>query len=124
MPDRPQRVCAHAGCRTLTAESRCAEHRKPQHTYEARRGSASERGYGWDWQKYRAWFICQLECSVCGKNHTVCALCLIEGFIERAFAVDHITPHRGNQQLFWDHTNHQSLCESHHNRKAREERLT
>jgi 5-methylcytosine-specific restriction enzyme A len=32
--------------------------------------------------------------------------------------VDHIIPHKGNQKLFWDTKNWQSLCEMHHNRKT------
>ena len=28
--------------------------------------------------------------------------------------VDHITPHRGDQRLFWDRANWQPLCHDHH----------
>jgi hypothetical protein len=32
--------------------------------------------------------------------------------------VDHIVPHGGDQTLFWDAANHQTLCEPCHNRKT------
>jgi len=35
--------------------------------------------------------------------------------VTAATVVDHITPHRGNTQLFWDSSNWQSLCEECHN---------
>ncbi|WP_189426952.1 HNH endonuclease [Devosia pacifica] len=36
---------------------------------------------------------------------------------------DHITPHRGDDQLFWDRTNWQALCAHCHNStKQRQER--
>ena len=35
-----------------------------------------------------------------------------------AQVTDHITPHRGNQRLFWDPKNHQSLCKCCHDRKT------
>ncbi|WP_256371941.1 hypothetical protein [Roseivivax sp. THAF197b] len=37
--------------------------------------------------------------------------------------VDHVIPHRGDMQLFWDRTNWQALCAHHHNaHKQRQER--
>jgi 5-methylcytosine-specific restriction protein A len=38
-----------------------------------------------------------------------------------ATVVDHIVPHRGNQKLFWDRKNWQSLCKTHHDRKTAQE---
>ena len=39
-----------------------------------------------------------------------------------ASVVDHVTPHQGDQRLFWDEANHQSLCKPcHDGDKAREE---
>jgi len=37
---------------------------------------------------------------------------------EKAVVVDHITPHRGNETLFWDKVNWQGLCLSCHSRKT------
>ena len=79
--------------------------------------------YDWDWRRYRAWFIAQVQCSVCGANHTICAECRTAGRFVVAFAVDHIVPHRGDPKLFHDHTNLQSLCEKHHNQKSGRETM-
>lgn len=49
-------------------------------------------------------------------------MCQEAGLVVSATVVDHVTPHRGDQRLFWDEANHQALCTSCHNgRKAREE---
>ena len=32
--------------------------------------------------------------------------------------VDHIIPHKGDKQLFWDESNWQPMCETHHNIKT------
>lgn len=63
---------------------------------DERRGSASERGYGTAWQKARAGFL---------RSHPSCAMCGAA-----ASVVDHIVPHRGDQDLFWRHSNWQALC--------------
>ena len=44
--------------------------------------------------------------------------CLQQGRYEKATVVDHITPHKGNQQLFWDRNNWQPLCKQCHDRKT------
>lgn len=77
--------------------------------YETRRLSASERGYGTRWQKARASYL---------AKHPLCVACKKEHHVEPATEVDHIIPHRGNQQLFWDQSNWQGLCKPHHSRKT------
>ena len=53
----------------------------------------------------------------------LCVACLEGGVATPVWAVDHIVPHDGNLDLFWDESNWQSLCESHHNAKtAREQK--
>ena len=75
--------------------------------------TSTQRGYGYKWQKARAKFL---------DEHPLCRYCEREGRITAATVVDHIQPHRGNQELFWDKKNWQSLCARHHNSdKAREE---
>ncbi|WP_156382214.1 MULTISPECIES: HNH endonuclease [unclassified Aureimonas] len=69
------------------------------------RASASERGYGTAWRKARAGHL---------RSHPHCVACSREGRIAPATIVDHIIPHRGDQRLFWDRTNWQSLCTPHH----------
>lgn len=55
----------------------------------------------------------------------LCVMCSAEGVTTAAEVVDHIKPHRGDQQLFWDQSNWQSLCKTHHDSdKARQEHGT
>lgn len=77
------------------------------------RGSSSERGYGYRWQMARRRFLDQ---------HPLCLMCNAEGRVEAATVVDHITPHRGDQRLFWREDNWQPLCAScHSSAKQRQE---
>ncbi len=39
-----------------------------------------------------------------------------------ATVADHIVPHKGNHQLFWDRNNLQSLCMVHHGEKIQQEK--
>lgn len=72
------------------------------------RRKTSERGYGWQWQKARALFLQQ-------PDNALCVMCKKDGRVTEATVVDHIVPHRGNETLFWDRRNWQSLCLTHHN---------
>ena len=73
------------------------------------RGSARQRGYDRRWERMRAVFL--------GVN-PYCAVCLRMGKLTVATVVDHIIPHRGDQDRFWDEDNWQALCETHHNSKT------
>lgn len=75
--------------------------------------TSAQRGYGYRWQKARATFL---------KSHPLCIRCQAEGRVEPATVVDHRTPHRGDQALFWDQGNWDPLCTHHHSAdKQREE---
>ena len=65
----------------------------------------AERGYGWRWQKAR---LAYLRC------HPLCVMCEAQGEVTLAQVVDHRTPHKGDETLFWDESNWQSLCKRHH----------
>lgn len=91
--------------------------------YDRRRGSAASRGYNAKWKQYRDDFVLRDHCEECGRNHSFCEECGKRGRIALTYAVDHIVPHRGNQELFWRHSNHQGLCQPCHNSKSRKERL-
>lgn len=45
----------------------------------------------------------------------LCRYCLERGRVKSADVVDHIVPHKGNLQRFWDSENLQSLCYHCHN---------
>ena len=86
---------------------------KPLHPEEIR--SPSERGYDSRWRKARKRFL---------AAHPLCVECMKEGRYVKATDVDHIVPHRGNQQIFWDESNWQALCHRHHSMKTRREDQT
>ncbi|MFT3664632.1 HNH endonuclease signature motif containing protein [Piscinibacter sp.] len=72
---------------------------------EGGRGSASERGYDWKWQKARRAYL---------AKHPICVMCEQRGVVRQATVVDHRVPHKGDQTLFWDRANWQSLCQPCH----------
>ena len=67
--------------------------------------SSTQRGYGYKWQKYREGFL---------RANPLCVMCQAEDKVTEATVVDHITPHEGDQKLFWSPSNHQGLCNHHH----------
>ena len=48
--------------------------------------------------------------------HPLCSMCLLAGSVEAATVVDHVTPHRGDQELFWSVANLQAICKRCHDR--------
>lgn len=110
MPWAPKRPCTHPGCRELTDGGKCARHRREeQREYNLRRGSSARQGYGSRWRRAREIFL---------AAHPLCEACLCEGRTVAATVVDHIRPHRGSPELFWDEDNWQALCKSCHDRKT------
>lgn len=106
MPKKPKKSCRYPGCPELTTESYCTKHNKEN---ASRHGSSSERGYDNRWRKARSRFL---------KAHPLCVKCLEQGKLVGATVVDHIIPHRGDQALFWDVSNWQTLCKPCHDRKT------
>jgi len=54
-------------------------------------------------------------------RNPLCAICAQEGHDHSGGQVDHIKPHRGNYDLFWDVKNWQNLCAHHHAVKTSKE---
>jgi len=80
----------------------------------AERASSTSRGYNWRWRNYRVKFL---------REHPLCIDHQARGMVVAATVVDHIVPHRGNDELFWDASNHQALCaQCHSSAKQREEK--
>lgn len=110
MPVAAPRPCNHPGCKAYQAhKGYCAQHQKDRRAYDDKRGNSSERGYTYQWRKYRQQYL---------RAHPLCVLCMTRHVVTPATVVDHIIPHKGNMTLFWDDKNHQGLCESCHNRKT------
>jgi len=69
------------------------------------RGSASERGYNHRWAKARLTFL---------ARSPICIGCEAIGRIEAATIVDHVDPHHGDPEKFWNSGMWQSCCKWHH----------
>lgn len=67
--------------------------------------TSAQRGYGYRWQQAREGWL---------KAYPLCVMCEQDNRVTLATVVDHRIPHRGDQTLFWDQTNWQSLCATHH----------
>lgn len=112
MPSLMAKVCAHAGCSSVGSERYCAAHKREAQRHRTRAwhsGTSTERGYDWEWRKYRARYL---------LSHPLCVTCLANGRTEAATVVDHIVPHKGDRTLFRSPTNHQALCRRCHDSKT------
>lgn len=106
MPRKPMKPCSYSGCPNLTEVKYCEQHKCD---YGTERESAYKRGYNSKWRTARNRFL---------KLTPLCTRCQIQGDLVKATVVDHINPHRGNQHLFWDESNWQSLCKKCHDKKT------
>lgn len=106
MPWSSPRHCSH-GHPPFTGSRcpHCASASKAR--ADRNRPSARARGYDSKWQRESKAFL---------ADHPFCAAC-----DSPATVVDHITPHKGDQHLFWDRGNWQPLCTSCHSRKTARE---
>jgi 5-methylcytosine-specific restriction protein A len=113
MPRRAPSICTYPGCgQTTKGKGRCPKHAGTRNKeIDARRRGARQRGYDRRWQKARAAYL---------RENPLCVKCLDETppRDELATVVDHIIDHKGDQELFWDRNNWQSLCKRHHDSKT------
>lgn len=109
MPVAPPSYCLEVGCSVLVSSGRCPEHER---AYDRRRGTSAERLYDYRWREYSKRRL---------RRHPLCVLCLDEGRTTAATVTDHRIPHKGNRRLFWDRSNHQSVCAPCNTRKANRE---
>lgn len=108
--------CAYPGCNQLTYGSSgyCDTHltqlkNERVKNYDSKRQSSSKRGYNSKWREARLAYL---------TEHPLCVECEKRGIVTPATDVDHIIPHRGDKQLFWDRDNWQALCHECHSRKT------
>lgn len=100
-------ACAEPQCGApAVSRGRCAAHSRE---VDADRGSRHERGYNYAWTKARSFYL---------RNHPLCVRCEALGYTSPATVVDHITPHRGDDTLFWQEANWQALCKRCHDIKT------
>ena len=106
MPMKPLKPCKYPGCPKLTQSSYCENHKE---SYKKERATANERGYDNRWRIKRERFL---------KVNPLCVRCIDKGTLVKATVVDHIKPHRGDTELFWDENNWQALCKRCHDKKT------
>ena len=95
MPRAARKPCTWPGCGTLVdgGQRHCERHaRQSQQEFDARRGSATSRGYGGRWDKASKSYL---------REHPLCAYCALHDHVRGATLVDHLYPHRGDTALFW-----------------------
>ena len=75
---------------------------------DTRELTASQRGYNHQWRKARfQWLIANPVCAECKWIN-----------VPAKMVVDHIQPHRGDLNLFWNRSNWQTLCKRCHDYKT------
>jgi 5-methylcytosine-specific restriction protein A len=75
----------------------------PRHPERPPQDSPSARGYGGDWAKASAAFLVGKVCIVCKGPAEV---------------TDHVKPHKGDPDLFWDRSNWAPMCRRCHGKKT------
>lgn len=73
---------------------------------DARRGSARERGYGPEWDRASLAFK---------RENPLCLGCKAVGLIVACEVTDHVEPHKGDMDKFWNRRRWQGACAWHHN---------
>lgn len=108
----PQKyICRHIGCNVTIDHKGYCEMHEPMHE-EFVPGTSHRPPASWAslyrsarWRALRAKIIKRDGgCVVCGHD--------------KGLVVDHIIPHRGNEELFYDEENLQTLCAFHHRIKT------
>lgn len=109
MPRKAGTICSRAGCAGIVRDgvcSVCGPRRVQRNAeYDARRGTAAQRGYGGRWQRAREIYL---------RAHPLCVACAVEGRATPATDVHHLRPLRDGGTDAPD--NLQALCHACHSR--------
>ncbi len=109
MPYKAPRLCGHQGCPNLiqVGQGYCPAHKAVHKTDYQRRDPITNRIYGSvRWKKFRKMYLARNPLCV---NYDDCH--------NAATVVDHIKPHRGDEDLLWDEANLNPMCRGCHNYK-------
>lgn len=112
MAGSPRRPCKHRGCAELVTTGYCEKHAKDESANDLQRGSANDRGYNYAWKKAREGFLAKHPLCMCPDCKAGEKRALV------ATVVDHIRPHRGDKDLFWDRANWQAMSKACHDKKT------
>ena len=125
MPTAPTRVCP-AG-HVVPGAGRCptckrADTDRRGHAVDLKRSNSNARGYDYRWhQRAKAFRAKYPLCGMRpGNQRPVLSYCFEAGRATPGAQVDHVVPHGGNMDLFWDEIgNWQTLCQACGIRKTR-----
>jgi 5-methylcytosine-specific restriction protein A len=117
MPIKAKHPCSFNGCPNLTLTKYCPGHSHLQlseiqtqrQRLDANRDPEIRKFYNTPhWINYsKNYRINHPFCAICKRAHTQ--------------VVDHIIPHKGDYELFWDESNHQPACKPCHDAKTARE---
>lgn len=116
MPTRPKTKCSHGDCyNPATYRGRCPTHAS-QHEQTHRIANLDTKALfnSPRWKQARKIHL---------QNEPLCRPHKQQGLLHRGTVVDHIIPHRGDETLFWDTNNWQTVCLSYHGAKSQAERI-
>ena len=112
-PAKPKKPCRYPNCSELTNDRYCDKHKKMIDSEYNRTSRPFKHLYNTNrWKTLRKQFL---------REHPLCEECKKNGVVEAATVVDHIKPHQGDEELFWDQNNWQSLCKQCHDQKTAKE---
>ena len=105
----PKIPCRAPGCGAVVERGYCTRHQPAAGTkrYERARGGSAERGYDWQWRRFRASFLSLAEnvlCRDCGREHST--------------DVHHVLKLRERPDLKLDPSNCLALCHRCHSRRT------
>ena len=113
MPYKPKVYCRYPGCNQLVVSGYCDKHKQPASQTEKDRHDHDNKVYGnTAWRKLRRIKL---------NNNPLCEICLSNDIVVPATQVDHIIPVSKQSELQYVYENLQSLCETCHSKKTREE---
>ena len=108
MPLSPLQPCAEPRCSVLVSHGRCATHARQRE--QARPNTDIRKLYHTArWRAVRQGLL---------SSAPLCTLCLQGQRVTPATDIDHVVPHRGELERFWDSGNLQPLCHPCHARKT------
>lgn len=113
MPNKLDRPCKYFMCPNTTKNDSgyCDEHNRVD--VPTRQKPIYSKLYNTkQWANYRKLYI---------KENPLCVECLKNDRYNPSAVVDHIRPHKGNVNMFWDRNNHQALCKKCHDKKTARE---
>lgn len=114
MPYKSKKNCATSGCPNGTYGRWCEAHRKDHYKVQA-------VTYDKEFKKLyncKAWRNTRADVLA---YEPMCRECAKQGINNVATDVDHVTPHNGNTELFWNRENMQPLCKRCHSSKTMHE---